>query len=61
MNLLRFIANQLAPLTLLGAIIGYLYPPVFMVFAEQVLGMKLVLWMFAVTMFALGLVLEAND
>jgi BASS family bile acid:Na+ symporter len=60
-NLLRFIANQLAPLTLLGAIIGYLYPPVFMVFATTVLGMKLVLWMFAITMFALGLVLEADD
>ena len=60
-GLLRFIANQLAPLTLLGAILAYLHPPIFMVFAETVLGMKLVLWMFAITMFALGLVLETND
>jgi BASS family bile acid:Na+ symporter len=59
--LLRFIANQLAPLTLAGAVLGYLYPPVFMIFAETFLGMKLVLWMFAITMFALGLVLETDE
>jgi len=61
LSLLRFIANQLAPLTLLGAILAYLYPPLFMIFAESVLGMKLVLWMFAITMFALGLVLETEE
>ena len=61
LSLLRLIANQLAPLTLLGAILAYLYPPLFMVFAESVLGMKLVLWMFAITMFALGLVLETEE
>jgi len=61
MKLLYFIANQLAPLTLLGAILGYLYPPLFMIFAQPLLGMKLVLWMFAITMFALGLVLQTDD
>lgn len=61
MAILQFIANQLAVLTLLGAVIGYLYPPVFLIFATPVLGMKAVLWMFAITMFALGLVLETDD
>ena len=32
-----------------------------MVFAEPLLGMKLVLWMFAITMFGLGLVLETDE
>lgn len=58
---LRLIANQLALLTLLGAILAYIYPSIFMIFAEPVLGMKLVLWMFAITMFALGLVLETDE
>jgi len=61
LSLLRLIAAQLAPLTLAGAILAYLYPPVFMVFAEPLLGMKLVLWMFAITMFGLGLVLETDE
>ena len=33
----RFIANQLAPITLLGAIAAYLHPPLFMVFKESFL------------------------
>ncbi|MCW8963742.1 MAG: bile acid:sodium symporter, partial [Gammaproteobacteria bacterium] len=61
LSILRLIANQLAPLTLAGAILAYLYPPLFMVFAEPLFGMKLVLWMFAITMFGLGLVLETDE
>ncbi|HEY9052978.1 MAG TPA: bile acid:sodium symporter family protein [Gammaproteobacteria bacterium] len=51
----RFIANNLAILTLAGAILAYFYPPVFLIFKDYFL------WFFAATMFALGLVLEAAD
>jgi BASS family bile acid:Na+ symporter len=51
----RFIANQLAPLTLLGAVIAYLYPPVFLVFKGSFL------WFFAATMFAIGIVLDTGE
>ena len=51
----RFIANQLAPITLLGAIAAYLHPPLFMVFRDSFL------WFFAATMFALGIVLDAGE
>ena len=51
----RLIANGLAPLTLLGAVVAYLHPPVFLIFKESFL------WFFAATMFALGLVLQAED
>ena len=61
MAILRFIANQLAVLTLLGALLGYFYPSAFLVFTTPLLGMKVVLWMFAITMFALGLVLDTDD
>ncbi|TNF94291.1 MAG: bile acid:sodium symporter family protein [Gammaproteobacteria bacterium] len=61
MFILRFIANQLAPLTLLGAITAYFIPEIFLIFSLPILGMKLVLWMFAITMFGLGLVLETDD
>lgn len=50
-----FIANQLALLTLLGAVVAYIHPPVFLVFKDYFL------WFFAATMFALGLVLNAAD
>ena len=53
--LFRFIANNLAILTLVGAVVAYFFPPVFLVFKEYFL------WFFAATMFALGLVLEAAD
>lgn len=53
--LFSFIANQLAVLTLLGAIAAYLHPPLFLVFEN------FFLWFFAATMFALGLVLERVD
>jgi bile acid:Na+ symporter, BASS family len=55
MVLFRFLARQLAPLTLVGAIVAYLYPPAFLVFARSFL------WFFAATMFALGIVLEPED
>jgi BASS family bile acid:Na+ symporter len=51
----RFIANQLAPVTLLGALVAYLYPPLFLVFKSSFL------WFFAATMFAMGIVLDAAE
>jgi BASS family bile acid:Na+ symporter len=51
----RFIANQLAPITLLGAIAAYLHPPLFLVFRDSFL------WFFAATMFALGIVLDTGE
>lgn len=51
----RIVANQLALFTLLGAVLAYLYPPLFMVFKH------VFLWLFAATMFALGLVLEPRE
>lgn len=58
MNIFRIISSQMAPLTLLGAIIAYFLPDIFTIFGEVVLGLKLFLWLFAITMFALGVVLE---
>jgi BASS family bile acid:Na+ symporter len=55
LSLCRFIANQLAPLTLLGALAAYLYPPLFLVFEHSFL------WFFAATMFALGIVIDMDD
>ena len=54
-SLFQFIANQLAILTLLCAVLAYIYPPLFLVFKDYFL------WFFAATMFALGLVLEVTD
>jgi len=51
----QFIANQLALLTLLGAVLGYLYPPLLLIFKDWFL------WFFAATMFSLGLVLEPRE
>jgi len=50
-----FIANQLALLTLSGAVLAYFYPPLFLIFKDYFL------WFFSATMFALGLVLNAGD
>lgn len=55
MFLFRLIANQLAPLTLLGAVAAYFHPPLFLVFKHSFL------WFFAATMFALGVVLEPEE
>jgi BASS family bile acid:Na+ symporter len=49
------IANHLAPLTLLGALMAYLHPPLFLIFKSSFL------WFFAATMFALGVVLEPEE
>lgn len=53
--LLRLIANGLAPLTLAGAIAAYLEPGLFLVFKD------VFLWLFAATMFALGVVLDPAE
>ena len=55
MFIFRLIANNLAALTLLGAIAAYLYPPVFLIFRDYFL------WFFAATMCALGIVLEPQN
>lgn len=51
----------MAPLTLLGAIWAYFQPTPFEIFDVQFLGLKLFLWLFAVTMFSLGIVLEPAE
>ena len=55
MFVFRWVANGLAPLTLLGAIAAYLYPPAFLIFKD------VFLWLFAATMFALGVVLDTGE
>ena len=50
-----FISRQLALLTLVGALVAYFFPPVFLIFKGYFL------WFFAATMFALGLVLDVGD
>jgi BASS family bile acid:Na+ symporter len=55
MKLFRFLSTQLGPLTLLGAVVAYVYPPSFLVFEDTFL------WFFAATMLALGIVLEPED
>jgi len=55
MKILRLIANNLAPLTLIGAIAAFLLPDLFMVFKH------VFLWLFAATMFSLGVVLDPNE
>ncbi|MFW2372398.1 MAG: bile acid:sodium symporter family protein [Gammaproteobacteria bacterium] len=53
--LFRIIASQLALLTLSGAILAFLFPPLFLIFKHYFL------WFFAATMFALGTVLEFSE
>ena len=55
MIIFRFITSYMAVLTLLGAVIGYLWPPVMLIFKD------VFLWMFAATMFALGIVLQPAE
>lgn len=55
MPLFAFISRQMAPLTLLGAVLAYTWPPLFLVFKD------VFLWLFAATMFALGLVLQRDE
>jgi BASS family bile acid:Na+ symporter len=54
-SLCKFIANRMALLTLLGAVMAYLFPPLFMVFKSTFL------WFFAATMFAMGIVLNTAE
>jgi BASS family bile acid:Na+ symporter len=51
----RWVAHNLALLTLLGALVAYFHPPLFLVFAQSFL------WFFAATMFAVGVVLEPAE
>jgi BASS family bile acid:Na+ symporter len=51
----RWVAGHLAILTLLGALLAYLHPPAFLVFKHSFL------WLFAITMFAVGIVLEPAE
>lgn len=55
MQVFKIIGNNLAPLTLLGAILAYLLPELFLVFKH------VFLWMFAATMFSLGVVVDPNE
>lgn len=61
MALFKLIANQLAPLTLICAIWAYFQPQVFLIFDGSILGIKVFLALFAVTMFALGIVLQPAE
>jgi len=51
----QFLSRNMALLTLAGAIAAYLYPPAFMIFKHYFL------WLFAATMFALGVVLKPDE
>jgi len=53
--LMRLISAGLAPITLAASIVAYLHPPFFLVFRESFL------WLFAATMFAIGVVLETAE
>lgn len=55
MFIFRLIANGLAPLTLIGAILAYFMPEAFLIFGS------IFKWLFAATMFALGVVLEPKE
>lgn len=55
MFIFRWIANGLAPLTLLGAIAAYFLPEVFLPFKH------VFKWLFATTMLALGIVLDPEE
>ena len=55
MFIFRLITNGLAPLTLIGAILAYFMPEVFIIFGS------IFKWLFAATMFALGVVLEPAE
>jgi BASS family bile acid:Na+ symporter len=53
--LLNLISRGMAPLTLLCALLAFYQPAIFMVFKSYFL------WLFAASMFALGVVLEPNE
>lgn len=51
----HWLSRNLAPLTLAGAIAAFIYPPAFLIFKAYFL------WLFAATMFALGVVLKPEE
>ena len=51
----KWVTKNMALLTLLSAIAAYIYPAVFLIFKDYFL------WLFAVTMFALGLVMKPEE
>jgi BASS family bile acid:Na+ symporter len=51
----QLISKNLAPLTLIGAVVAYFFPPVFLIFKSYFL------WFFAATMFAIGLVMKPEE
>jgi len=55
MKILDWIPRNLALLTLAAALAAFVHPPLFLVFKD------VFLWLFAATMFAIGLVLEPED
>ena len=55
MQAFKFIGNNLAPLTLLGALLAYWLPESFLIFKN------VFLWMFAATMFSLGMVVDLEE
>lgn len=61
MGISRLITNNLAPLTLIGAIWAYFQPSAFLIFDGSILGIKVFLALFAITMFALGIVLQPTE
>lgn len=54
-QIIKLISNNLAPLTLIGAIAAFVLPDLFMVFKH------IFLWLFAATMFSLGIVLDPQE
>lgn len=54
-QLLQLISRGMAPLTLICALIAFFYPSVFIVFKSYFL------WLFAASMFALGVVLKPDE
>jgi BASS family bile acid:Na+ symporter len=61
MAVFKLIANNLALLTLVCAIWAYFQPPAFLIFDGTILGIKVFLALFAITMFALGIVLQPAE
>jgi len=51
----KWFTKNMAILTLLSAIAAYIYPPAFLIFKDYFL------WLFAITMFALGLVMKPEE
>ncbi|HKI61573.1 MAG TPA: bile acid:sodium symporter, partial [Mariprofundaceae bacterium] len=55
MPIWRFLSRNMAALTLAGAMAAFVYPPAFLIFKAYFL------WLFAATMFALGVVLHPEE